>query len=257
MRKPIIVANWKMYKTVEEGKKFDKEFPLDKELFSEVEVVICPTFTALQTIGEVIRNKDIKLGAQNLYPVDEGAFTGEISPVMLKELGCSYVILGHSERRHILNETDSFINKKVKCAFKHELLPILCIGETLEERQKGKTEEVCIHQIIDGLEGVGNKDLAHMVVAYEPVWAIGSGINASADEAEETIALIRDVIGDNFAKEVAENMRIQYGGSVKPGNIKEFMKKENIDGALVGGASLKADFFYEIIKGARGGKEEE
>lgn len=254
-RKSVVAANWKMYKTVKEGESFLAQFPLEKELYQEVEVVVCPPFTALQAVEKGLRGTGIKLGGQNLYPAAEGAFTGEISPAMLKDLGCTYVILGHSERRHILGEQDEFIHKKVKAAFANELIPILCVGETLEQRQEGKTEEVCRRQVLSGLGDLESKDVARLVIAYEPVWAIGTGVNASPADAEETIAFIRSVVEERWGREAAAAVRIQYGGSVKPGNIRDFMKCDNIDGALVGGASLQVDSFYEIIQGARRGRE--
>lgn len=244
-----------MYKVIKEAESFAAEFPLDTELYQEVEVVICPPFTALQVVGAALRGTGIKLGAQNLYPKEQGAFTGEISPVMLKDLGCTYVILGHSERRHILGEQDAFINEKVKAALRHELIPILCVGETLEQRQQGKTEEICRRQLAGGLAGVDAAALASLVIAYEPVWAIGTGVNASAQDAEETIAFLRHVIAEGWGKEAAAAIRIQYGGSVKPQNVQQFMDCEDIDGALVGGASLEVDSFYAIIQGAGRGRE--
>lgn len=247
-RKPIIAANWKMYKTRQEGAAFATEFSVDTLGTQEVEVVICPPFTTLPAVAAALKGKGIKWGGQNLYPAAEGAFTGEISPVMLKDLGCSYVILGHSERRQLLGETDEFINKKVQTAFAYDLLPIFCVGETLEQRKSGLTEEICRKQVLRGLEGVKSADIARMVIAYEPIWAIGTGVNASPDDAEKTIAFIREVISQNWGQEAAELIRIQYGGSVKPGNIKEFIRCANIDGALVGGASLKVDSFTEIVR---------
>ncbi|MGI6587251.1 MAG: triose-phosphate isomerase [Peptococcia bacterium] len=255
MRKPIIAANWKMNKTAKEGKSFLAGFPIDTSLYQRVEVVICPPFTALQAVGEELRGKGLQLGGQNLYPAEKGAFTGEVSPLMLQDLGCTYVILGHSERRHLLGETDEFINKKIKAAFTFNLLPILCVGETLEQRQKGETEEVCRQQLKGSLKDVEGNDVAKMVVAYEPVWAIGTGVHAGTADAEKTIAFLRRVISSTWGEEVGNAVRIQYGGSVKPENIKDFMSCANIDGALVGGASLKADSFYEIVRGAREGSE--
>lgn len=247
-RKPIIAANWKMYKTPDEGKIFAEGFSLDTAIAQEVEVVICPPFTVIPAIGEVLKEKGIKWGAQNLYPAVEGAFTGEISPLMLKDLGCTYVIIGHSERRQIMGETDDFIRKKVIAAFTYDLLPIFCVGETLEQRKANQTEEVCSNQILQGLDGIKSEDIARMVIAYEPVWAIGTGVNASPEDAEKTIAFLRQLISEKWGKEAGEAVRIQYGGSVKPGNIKELMNCANIDGALVGGASLKVDSFYEIVR---------
>ncbi len=244
-----------MYKVINEAESFAAEFPLNTELYQEVEVVICPPFTALQVVGAALRGTGIKLGAQNLYPKEQGAFTGEISPLMLKDLGCTYVILGHSERRHILGEQDAFINEKVKEALRYELIPILCVGETLEQRQQGQTEEICRRQLAGGLAGVDKAALASLVIAYEPVWAIGTGVNASAQDAEETIAFLRRVIAEGWGEEAAAAVRIQYGGSVKPQNVQQFMECEDIDGALVGGASLEVDSFYAIIQGAGRGRE--
>ncbi|HHY05874.1 MAG TPA: triose-phosphate isomerase [Clostridia bacterium] len=255
MRKPIIAANWKMNKTVQEGKSFSTLLPADTSLYQEVEVVICPPFTALQAVGEELKGKGIKLGGQNLYPMEKGAFTGEVSPLMLQDLGCTYVILGHSERRHLLGEKDEFINQKVKAAFAFDLLPILCLGETLEQRQKGATEEVCHQQLQGSLKDIEAQDVAQMVIAYEPVWAIGTGVHARPADAEKTIACLRQVISKEWGEEIGAAVRIQYGGSVKPENIREFMSCANIDGALVGGASLKADSFYQIVRGAREGSE--
>jgi len=249
-RRPIIAANWKMYKTTDEGKDFAEEFFLDATIAPEVEVVICPPFTVIPAIGKVLKGKGIKWGAQNLYPAVEGAFTGEISPLMLKDLGCTYVIIGHSERRQIMGETDAFIKKKVVAAFTYDLLPIFCVGETLEQRKAKQTEDVCRTQILRGLEGIKSEDVGRMVIAYEPIWAIGTGVNASPEDAEKTIAFLRQVISQKWGKEAGDTVRIQYGGSVKPGNIKELISCPNIDGALVGGASLKADSFSEIVCGA-------
>jgi triosephosphate isomerase len=255
LRKPIIAANWKMHKTVKESQNFAAEFPLHETLYQELEVVICPPFTALQAVGEALRGTGIKLGAQNMYSVEKGAFTGEISPLMLRDLGCTYVILGHSERRHILGEKDEFINQKVKAAFTAGLVPILCVGETLEQRQQGETEAVCRRQLLGGLKGLECKDVAGMVIAYEPVWAIGTGVNAGPEDAAETITYLRQVISEKYSQGAGAAVRIQYGGSVKPGNIKEFMKYENIDGALVGGASLAVDSFSELVQGTGRGRE--
>ncbi len=250
MRKPVIAANWKMHKTIKEAESFAAEFPLEPDLYDQVEVVIFPPFTALFTVNEALKGTGIALGAQNMHPDEKGAFTGEISPLMLKDAGCSCVILGHSERRHIFLETDEFINRKVRAAFKHGLKPFLCVGETLEERQAGLTEEVCARQLSGSLAGANEHEIAAMVIAYEPVWAIGTGINATSEDAEKTIAFIRGYLKEKYGSEAAEQVRIQYGGSVKPSNIQEYIKCENIDGALVGGASLEIDSFYNLIKGA-------
>jgi triosephosphate isomerase len=185
-----------------------------------------------------------------MHPETKGAFTGEISPNMLLDAGCSHVLLGHSERRHIFKETNEFINNKVKSALAHGLIPFLCIGETLEERQNGQTEDICRGQLLGSLADITEKDITMMVIAYEPVWAIGTGVNATSQDAEETIAYIRKVIYEEFGQKAGESVRIQYGGSVKPANAREYFSKENIDGALVGGASLEVDSLFEIIKSA-------
>lgn len=247
MRVPVVAANWKMNKILSEAESFAAEIPINKDLYDKVEVIICPPFTSLYVVSQALKGTGIKLGAQNMYPEEMGAFTGEVSPVMLKDIGCKYVILGHSERRHILKESNEFINRKVKAAIKHELIPILCIGETLNERKKGKTEEVCINQLLGSLNGVAKEDVAKSIIAYEPVWAIGTGENASSQDAERTISFIRELIFNQFGADTAKAIRILYGGSVKPNNIGEYMENENIDGALVGGASLKIDSFYELI----------
>lgn len=249
MRIPIIAANWKMQKTIKEAEAFAAEFPLDQVYQDRVEVVICPPFTALAVVGQALRGTGVKLGAQNMYPESKGAFTGEISPLMLQDLGCEYVILGHSERRQILGEEDFFINKKVKAALQYKIKPILCIGETLEQRQQGQTQAVCRRQLQGSLAGIEPASLAHLVVAYEPIWAIGTGVNASSEEAEATIKVIRDSLVEQFGTIAAEQVRIQYGGSVKPDNIHQFMSQPDIDGALVGGASLDVESFFSIVQG--------
>lgn len=250
MRIPLIAANWKMHKTLGEAEKFASEFPLDQELFEKVEVVICPPFTALQVVGESIRGTAIKLGAQNMHFAEQGAYTGEISPLMLGDLGCDYVILGHSERRHIFQESSQFINEKIKTALKYHIRPILCVGETLEEREKGETRLICKEQLLDSLSGIEIREPSQIAVAYEPVWAIGTGRNADPGDAEEVISYLRELLADKWGNALAEGIRILYGGSVKPGNTAEFMQQKNIDGALVGGASLEIESFYNIIKGA-------
>jgi triosephosphate isomerase len=239
-----------MHKTIREAESFAAEFPADADLYRKVEVVIFPTFTALAVVGNALRGTGIKMGAQNMHFETKGAFTGEISPNMLLDAGCSYVLLGHSERRHIFKETNEFINKKVKAALAHGLVPILCIGETLEERQNGRTEDVCKEQLLGSLTDIEARDITTMVVAYEPVWAIGTGVNATSQDAEETIAFIRRIIHEKYGQKAGESVRIQYGGSVKPTNAREYFSKENIDGALVGGASLEVDSLSEIIKSA-------
>ncbi|MGI6685748.1 MAG: triose-phosphate isomerase [Bacillota bacterium] len=245
MRKPIIAGNWKMFKTPDQAVSLVKE--LKKILNNpQAEVVICPPFVDLPGVIENLGDSGIAVGAQNMHWEAEGAFTGEISPLMLKELGCTYVIIGHSERRQYFHETDETVNKKVLAAINHGLRPILCVGETLEERESGVTESLVESQVRKGLADVSREEAENLVIAYEPIWAIGTGKTASAEDAEKVISHIRQVLNDLFGEETGGKIRIQYGGSVKPENIKELMAKPNIDGALVGGASLKADSFSKI-----------
>jgi len=245
MRTPIIAANWKMHKNV--GEAVEAARKLEEQVQdSPVEVVICAPFTSLSALSALGLSK-VKLGAQNMYFEDQGAFTGEISPVMLLDVGCEYVILGHSERRQIFKEDDELINKKVLKALSSGLKPILCVGETLEERRAGKTEDVVVTQTTRGLAGVAPEQLTQVVIAYEPVWAIGTGEYCNADDANQTIGRIRQTLAELFGAELAQQVRIQYGGSVKPENIKEFMAQPEIDGALVGGASLAANSFAAIV----------
>lgn len=219
-----------------------------KNVSSDVMVMIAPPFTALQTVGEVIKGSVIKLGAQNMNDNEKGAFTGEVSADMLLDIGVEYVILGHSERRQIYKESNEFINKKVLFALKKGLKPVLCIGELLEEREGGKTNSVLKTQLEEGLKNVSKEDMKNIVVAYEPVWAIGTGKVATPEVAEETHKFVRDTLAKLFDKDVAENTIIQYGGSVTDTSVDGLMKQTDIDGALVGGASLKADSFTRIVK---------
>jgi len=211
------------------------------------EVVICPPFVCLGQVVDAVKGSNIKVGAQNMHFEENGAFTGEVSPVMLKDLGVEYVIIGHSERRQYFNETDETVNMKVKAAFDHKLIPIVCCGETLEEREGKITNEVLGRQIRKGLEGFAKEDIEKIIVAYEPIWAIGTGKTATDSQANEAIAYIRSVVGIMYGSETAEKVRIQYGGSVKPSTIKGQMEQPDIDGALVGGASLKASDFAAIV----------
>ena len=247
MRKPFIAGNWKMHKTIKEAVELANS--LKDGLASETKkVMIAPPFTALSAVNEIIRDSKILLGAQNMGPVEEGAHTGEISIKMLKDVGVSVVILGHSERRHVYNEPDTLINEKVKLAISGKMDVILCVGETLKEREDGIAENVVENQLISGLEGVQEKQLAGITIAYEPVWAIGTGKTALPSDADTMHAFIRKIIAKRFSKKSADNMIIQYGGSVKPGNIKELMQMDNIDGALVGGAALKSETFIPIVQ---------
>ncbi|URZ17604.1 triose-phosphate isomerase [Clostridium felsineum] len=246
MRTPIIAGNWKMNNTISESLKLIEELkPLVKDAKSEV--VVAPTAISLEAVVKAVKGTNIKVAAQNAHFEESGAFTGEISLKALEELGVNYVILGHSERRQYFNETDCALNKKVKAAFKHGITPILCCGETLEEREANVTNEVTGKQIKLDLAGLTKEEAAKVVIAYEPIWAIGTGKTATDDQANETIGAIRKTVEEVFGKEVAEKVRIQYGGSVKPGTIKAQMAKPEIDGALVGGASLKAADFAAIV----------
>jgi triosephosphate isomerase len=244
MRKPIIAGNWKMNNTIASGTALIKELiPLVKD--AECDVAICVPFTLLPAAAELVKGTNIHLGAENVHFADNGAYTGEISADMLLELGVEYVIIGHSERRQYFAETDETVNKRTLQALKKGLIPIVCVGETLEERETNKTEEVLKRQIVEGLKGV--EDLTKLVIAYEPVWAIGTGKTATSEQANETIGYIRKVLAETFCPNCAEKVRIQYGGSMKPGNAKELMAMEEIDGGLIGGAALKAADFSQIV----------
>jgi len=245
-RKPVIAGNWKMYKTGSEAKSFITELQGKIAGVLGVEVVVAPPFTALSQAAEAIKGSAIGLSAQNLHWEDQGAFTGEIAPTMLKEIGCGYVIIGHSERRQFFGESDESVNRKVKAALKHGLVPIMCVGETLAEREGGKIQEVIERQVRKGLDGLGAD--ANLILAYEPVWAIGTGKTASPEQAEEVHLMIRELLKQILGPDFSSQTRILYGGSVKADNIKSLMAKPNIDGALVGGAALKADSFSGIIR---------
>jgi triosephosphate isomerase len=247
LRKLLIAGNWKMNKTVPEAVSLVRELKeLLKDLDRDREVLVCPPFTALYPVSRELEGSKIALGAQNMFYEEKGAFTGEISPVMLLDVGCSFVILGHSERRHIFKEDDQLINKKVLSAVAHSITPILCVGELLEERESGKTKDVVKKQVVEGLSGI--KPEYDFVIAYEPVWAIGTGKTATPEQAQEVHQFIRELLKELFGKEKAEKVRILYGGSVKPENAKSLMSMPDVDGALVGGASLKAESFAKIVK---------
>lgn len=246
MRKPIIAGNWKMHKTIQEAVELVNGIK-DEASKTEVEVVVCCPFTALSEVKKALEGSKVKLGAQNMHWEDQGAYTGEISSDMLKEIGVEYVIIGHSERRQYFNETDETVNKKIKKAIEKGLKPILCVGETLEEREKGKTFDVVKNQVLADLEDVAAEDIKTLVIAYEPIWAIGTGRTASPEDANAVIAFIREVIKEKYGEEISEIVRIQYGGSVKAANATEIMSQYDIDGALVGGASLKAEEFLGIV----------
>jgi triosephosphate isomerase len=246
-RKPLIAGNWKMYKTCAEAAETAGKL---KELtagISDVDIMIAPTFTALSAVADVVRDSQVGLGAQNLFWEKEGAYTGEISAPMLVSVGCSYVIIGHSERRQYFGETDDSVNKKIKSAITSKLIPILCVGETESERESKDTFSVLDKQISNGLKGFSSNELDTLVIAYEPVWAIGTGKTATSDQAQEVHQFLRSLIEKNFGKSLAKSVRILYGGSVKPDNVRELMGMADVDGALVGGASLNAETFSKIV----------
>lgn len=253
--KKLIAANWKMNKTVEEAVSFINEFKKIVKNVGDVEIVICPPFTALEAVSHELKNSKIKLGAQNMHFEDAGAYTGEVSPLMLKEIGCEYVILGHSERREIFNENDFLINKKVIAALDHGLIPILCIGENLEQRKSNKTKEVIETQLKNCLKNIDKNQILKMSIAYEPIWAISKGDPnhkaATKEDAEEGHEFIRSIIAKMYDASTAKNSRIIYGGSMKSENAKELLEMPNIDGGLVGNASLNAKSFAEIVKFAK------
>ncbi|MEI6970495.1 MAG: triose-phosphate isomerase [bacterium] len=247
MRKPIVAGNWKMYKTVDEAVALASAVKLELQNFTEAEVIICPPFTALKAVGDALQGSYIKLGAQNMHWEKEGAFTGEISPAMLRSVFCHYVILGHSERRALFNETNEAVNRKVKAALAAGLKPIVCVGETLAEREAGRTNEVVRTQLEGGLAGI-ETGASGIILAYEPVWAIGTGKTASPAQAQEVHAFLRSTLAKIFGDNAAANIRIQYGGSVKPANARELFSQPDIDGGLIGGAALEARSFVEIVK---------
>lgn len=246
MRLPIIAGNWKMNNTINESLALIEEIK-KQELSENVEAVVCVPFTSLSEVKKAIEGTNIKLGAQNMHWENSGAYTGEVSPLMLKELGVDYCIIGHSERRQYFVETDEMVNKKIKSALKHEIKPIVCVGETLEEREADKEKEIVKEQVLKALTYIDKEAIENIVIAYEPIWAIGTGKTASSDDANDMLGFIRETIGNKYGIEARDSIRIQYGGSVKPNTIKELMGKEEIDGALVGGASLVAEDFVKLI----------
>lgn len=246
MKRDIIAGNWKMNNNKARAKELIAELK-DKVKDAKCEVVVCVPFTDLQTVKTAIRGTNIKLGAQNVHWAEKGAFTGEISAQMLAELKVEYVIVGHSERRQYFGETDATVNKRAKAAIEAGIKPIICVGELLEERESGKTEAVLQKQILGAFEGIEKSDLKRIVIAYEPVWAIGTGKTATAEDANATIAFIRKVLRKLYGRTAARAMRIQYGGSMNPKNASELMAMPEIDGGLIGGASLKADDFAAVV----------
>ena len=247
MRKPIIAGNWKMNKLTSEAVELARELKDKAGSIADREIVLCPPFTVLSSVKEVIEGSWIRLGAQNMHWEVRGAYTGEVSPAMLKDIGCDYVILGHSERRQYFGETNEAVNKKAKISFSTGLIPIVCVGETLPQREKGETLTVVEEQIKAGLSGLTGEESKRLVVAYEPVWAIGTGKTATPDQAEEVQRFIRKLLEQMFGKENAQAIRILYGGSINPDNISALMSCENVDGGLVGGASLKAESFLKVV----------
>jgi triosephosphate isomerase (TIM) len=247
-RLPIIAGNWKMNKTIGEAVELVRQLRTLLSGVKEVEVAVAPPFTALFSVCKEVEGSPLHLAAQNLFWEEKGAYTGEISPVMLKDLGCRYVIIGHSERRQFFGETDETVNKKMKATLNQGLHPIFCVGETLGEREGEKTFSVIGSQLEGGLKGIAGKEMGGIVVAYEPVWAIGTGKTATPEQAEEVHLFIRQKLEKLYSREISGEIRIQYGGSVTPENVKGLMGQKNIDGALVGGASLKADIFSRIVR---------
>lgn len=251
-RTPIIAGNWKMHKTHAEAREFAREIKGQIQ-FTDVESVICAPFTALASLQEELQGTPIQIGAQNMHWESKGAYTGEISASMLVSLGVNYVIIGHSERRMYFAETNETVNKKVQTAFASGLTPIVCVGENLAQREQGETKSFVREQVLAAVEGRTPEEVSRLVIAYEPIWAIGTGKSSSAAEAGDVITYIRNVLAEVYPREVAEMVRIQYGGSVTPANIASFMEQPDIDGALVGGASLTADSFFQLVTGVRGG----
>jgi triosephosphate isomerase len=254
IRKKLIAGNWKMNKTSADAVALVKEIVLALGKEHDVEVVVCPPFTALESVAHMLEGSTVKLGAQNMHPEPAGAYTGEISAAMLRTIFATYVILGHSERRTYFLEVDAFINQKVLAALKHELKPILCVGETLQEREAGTTLQVVQTQLERGLEGVAKEQAAGLVIAYEPIWAIGTGKVATTEQAQEVHAFIRSQLVRLFTKPVAQRIRILYGGSMKPANAPDLLAQKDIDGGLIGGASLEARSFLDLIKAAAAAK---
>ncbi|MBO0992153.1 triose-phosphate isomerase [Bacillus sp. SD088] len=248
MRKPIIAGNWKMNKTLQEAVHFANEVKGQVPSAEHADAVICSPALFLGQLVDAVQDSDVKIGAQNMHFEENGAFTGEISPVALNDIGVTYVILGHSERREMFNETDEGVNKKAHAAYQHGLVPIICVGETLEQRENNETKQLVEGQVVKALEGLSEDQVKQAVIAYEPIWAIGTGKSSTAADANEVCAHIRQVVKQHVSESAADALRIQYGGSVKPENIQEYMNQPDIDGALVGGASLEAASFLQLLE---------
>lgn len=247
-QKPFIAGNWKMHKIIPEAVDLVKALNEESSELADAEIVVIPPSTTLSEVSKTLEGSAIKIGAQNLFWEEKGAFTGEVSASMLKDAGCQYVVIGHSERRQYFGETDETVNKKIKAALAHGLIPIVCIGELLEEREKGETINKVNSQINAGLEGLGKEQMSKIIIAYEPIWAIGTGLTATPTQAEEVHSFIREKLTEKYGNETASCAIILYGGSVKPDNAFSLLKEQNINGALVGGASLEADSFIQIAK---------
>ncbi len=252
MRKPFLAGNWKMYKTVPEAVALARALVEKVGQYEKVDITVCPNALALGAVAEAVKGSRISVGAQHMHWEDEGAFTGEVSARMILSAGAKLAIIGHSERRHIFGETDEMVNRKLKAALAAGLSPIVCVGETLDQREKGITDEVVSRQLEGGLKGVGKDELPKLTIAYEPVWAIGTGKTATPDMAQKVHALIRRLLADSHGEGFAQAVRVQYGGSVKPANVASLMEMPDIDGALVGGASLDAESFSKIVRYAEG-----
>jgi len=247
MRKPIIAGNWKMNKTISEAVSLVNSLKGLVVNTTDVEIIVAPSYISLSAVADAIKGSNIKLSAQDMYWEKNGAFTGEISPLMLKDTGCQFVIIGHSERRLYFAETNETVNKKVKSAHEYSIRPIMCVGEKLEEREAGTTKDIIKDHVINGLSGLTEEQMLATVIAYEPVWAIGTGKTATPDQAQEVHGFIRELISGIYSPSIADSVIIQYGGSVKPDNIAELMAKPDIDGGLIGGASLDAESFAKIV----------
>ncbi|WP_059103324.1 triose-phosphate isomerase [Shouchella shacheensis] len=251
MRKPIIAGNWKMNKTLGEAKDFTEKVKTQVPANTAADAVVCAPSLFLESLVSATKGTDLQVGAQTMHFEGSGAFTGEISPVALSDMNVTYVIIGHSERREMFAETDETVNKKVHASHEHNLVPIMCCGETDEERESGKMEAVVGEQVTKGLAGLTEEQVKQTVIAYEPIWAIGTGKSSTAKDANVACAHVRKVVAENVSQEAADAVRIQYGGSVKPANIAEYMAESDIDGALVGGASLEADSFVQLVEAAK------
>jgi len=250
MRKPVIAGNWKLNMLIGDAETMvDELVPMVADV-TGVDIVVCPPYTALAAVRSRVENSNIALGAQDLYHEKAGAYTGEVAPQMLIDAGCTYTIIGHSERRQYFGETDDSVNLKVRAALAAGLRPMVCVGETLEERESGRMEDVVEREVTRGFAEMTAADMANVVIAYEPIWAIGTGRTAAPEQADEAHALIRELLSKRFGAECSENVIIQYGGSVKPDNVRALMAQPNVDGALVGGASLTASSFAQIVRGA-------